>query len=106
MKPLLPALFIACLGIFPLPAAETVTAPADCREWPLVPADESEPRDPRNEIAPESVPLVPAFPGAEGHGALAIGGRGGRVIKVSTLNSNGPGSLDEALRDAGIGPET
>ncbi len=42
-------------------------------------------------------PQLPAFPGAMGFGALATGGRGGRVIKVTTLNRDGPGSLQEAL---------
>lgn len=40
---------------------------------------------------------VLAFPGAEGFGAQATGGRGGRVIKVTTLAASGPGSLQEAL---------
>ncbi len=40
---------------------------------------------------------VRAFPGAEGFGAYATGGRGGRVIKVITLDATGPGSLQEAL---------
>ncbi len=44
---------------------------------------------------------LPAFPGAEGFGAQVTGGRGGQVIKVTTLNPTGPGSLDEALRTAG-----
>jgi pectate lyase len=44
---------------------------------------------------------VPAFPGAEGFGAVATGGRGGRVIKVTTLKATGPGSLQEALDAAG-----
>lgn len=38
-----------------------------------------------------------AFPGAEGFGAGVTGGRGGRVVHVTTLAADGPGSLSEAL---------
>lgn len=40
---------------------------------------------------------VRAIPGAEGFGARVTGGRGGRVIKVTTLAASGPGSLQAAL---------
>jgi pectate lyase len=44
---------------------------------------------------------LPAFPGAEGPGAAATGGRGGRVIKVTTLAASGAGSLQAALSATG-----
>jgi pectate lyase len=44
---------------------------------------------------------LPAFPGAEGFGAVAKGGRGGRVIKVTSLAADGPGSLQAACREEG-----
>jgi hypothetical protein len=44
---------------------------------------------------------APAFPGAEGFGASATGGRGGRVIVVTTTAPSGPGSLQNALDQGG-----
>ena len=40
---------------------------------------------------------MPAFPGAEGAGAMATGGRGGEVFIVTNTNADGPGSLADAV---------
>ncbi len=42
-----------------------------------------------------------AFPTAEGGGRHATGGRGGRVVKVTSLGDDGPGTLRQALREKG-----
>lgn len=50
------------------------------------------------DVAPAA---IPAFPGAEGAGAYAMGGRAGRVFIVTSLDDDGPGTLREAVKAKG-----
>ena len=49
----------------------------------------------------QPAPNALAFPGAEGAGRFALGGRHGRVIKVTSLEDSGPGSLRAAVEQEG-----
>ena len=60
------------------------------------------PGPPKNPSSPRPVePQIglSVFPGAEGFGTRTIGGRGGKVIEVTSLEDNGPGTLRAALDD-------
>lgn len=52
---------------------------------------------------PDDLPQseIPAFPGAEGGGKYSFGGRGGKVIVVTNLNDDGPGSFRWACEQGG-----
>ncbi len=52
---------------------------------------------------PDQLPQasIPAFPRAEGGGKFSFGGRGGKVLVVTNLHDDGPGSFREACEAAG-----
>jgi len=61
-----------------------------------------EPKTPTNPSTPHPfTPLagLPVFPGAEGFGTDTPAGRGGKIIEVTTLADDGPGSLRAALNN-------
>ena len=51
--------------------------------------------------APASADAMRAFPGAVGWAAETPGGRGGKILRVTTLKPNGPGSFIAALNTKG-----
>lgn len=52
-------------------------------------------------ISCKSFSQLKAFPEAEGNGELTVGGRFGKIIEVTNLNDNGPGSLRAAITTRG-----
>lgn len=88
-------------------AAAPTAAPADLQDSFTVTVS-----DGRGGTAPVTVTVavlpaggspaaLAAFPGAEGFGAYATGGRDGRVIYVTNLDAAGPGSLQWAIDQPG-----
>src|SRR3546814_17236949 len=61
----------------------------------------AEPPVPLDRLDAVSPPASPAFPGAIGYGAGRKGGRGGRILFVTSLADNGPGTYRACVEASG-----
>ncbi len=87
-----------------LEAAQQRSDEAWEKAWPVI---REEARQGKPYIPWAAVPAdlpqadIPAFPGAEGGGAYAFGGRGGKVYVVTSLEDSGPGTFRWACEQGG-----
>lgn len=85
----------------PLLAGGQVSNTEMSTEFPFIGESNLTPLSREDQVNSTSSLPIPAFPRAEGFGALSVGGRGGRVIEVTNLYDRGPGSLRSAMEAEG-----
>ncbi|MCV9388830.1 pectate lyase family protein [Reichenbachiella ulvae] len=95
IQQLLP-LMVFCLFLLPSCGGNDNVEPADPDE-PENPIDPTNPDDKPEPVEEEAL----AFPGAEGFGQNATGGRGGKVYFVTNLSDSGIGSLRYGVEMSG-----
>lgn len=124
MKKFRNLLFLSAVGLAQPVFAQYPKIPQDVKRWSdsLLQAEEKSSDAAWNKAWPtiekeakEGKPYIPwasrpydlpqakivAFPGAEGGGAYSFGGRGGKVIVVTSLEDRGPGTFREACETGG-----
>jgi hypothetical protein len=75
-----------------------LASPTPATDGPGEPAPGSAPPSPAGDFCrPAPTGSIPAFPGAEGFGAFALGGRNGDVYHVTNLASSGAGSFADGI---------
>src|SRR5437868_4048348 len=96
---------LSCTRLLPSTAALAIVAIlAACAPRPALPlGNQAGGALPASGAAPAVNAPAPttAFPGAQGWAASTPGGRGGALLRVTTLAASGPGSLAAAVATAG-----
>src|SRR5436190_151700 len=87
------AVFSLFLAVFLLASFGVIIGRPMYAKW------QGHPQNPQSPAPPEPQVGLPVFPGAEGFGTRTPAGRGGKVIEVTTLADDGPGSLRAAISD-------
>lgn len=93
------------LGITDSPGLTDVLIMADANNNPITDSNANTASDTQTNLDPGTATdysgPFPSFSGAEGFGAISIGGRGGKVYHVTNLNNAGAGSFRDAVEASG-----
>src|SRR5678815_54844 len=87
------AVFSLFLGVILLASFGVIIGRPMYAKW------QGHPQNPQSPAPIEPQVGLPVFPGTEGFGTRTPAGRGGKIIEVTTLADDGPGSLRAAVND-------